>query len=547
MSYSEQFYKMSTHLASFIPDKIKTYFGDDLRYLSVRSEVHKLMNDWINIEGLSISPTPTLQEFIWFILATNVADADSVNIFKLRSRANNSRRDRKKYLYKIISEEKNGTMKVQNPQYLKKNAQMYFELMQTNPALPQYHSIEDYMEEQYSKITEWAKNSAYDISLFMFFDKIGDKRIAKCLEYDIAYHVFDIIINQYLGNPVDGYLFKTPKGTFDNSLFSLVAKDMPINYDVTDSQVTAYSDYIMDSPDGPKSIHTVIDTLTGDFQEAVKTEQKEQLINQLKMDNEIISYSKVLDPLDQHILNTIYSMFNVIDINRGSKRIKLSEIVSMCYAQIRERTYLSTLDHIVKLASYKMDIIQEDSNGKIRSGGRISFFDAMYCFPDENNEEQEMSTITITDANGNTELIDRLKNQDLSIVELEIQPSVFLKNSMKKQMNYSIMKNIYDQISPVKAKSMLMYLQAVRTNIYPKTSTVLAFSTLAMQLHLEQLSLRNLEKQIDEPLSLLKEAKIVLADYSISQTSQTVALDFFEFTQQEKLLYNINPEESLTS
>ena len=538
MGYSDQFYNMSNQLASLMPDKIKSYFTNDLRYISVQSEVYKLMKDWISIEGLSIPATPSLQQFIWFILSTSTTEETDTS--KLRTRANNSRRDRKKYLYKIIGEEKNGTMKSQNPQYLLKNAQMYFELMQTNHDLPHYDKLEDYMEEQFEKITEWAKDSKYDISLFMFFDKIGEKRIAKCLEYDISFHVFDIIHNEYFDNPVDGYLFKTPRGAFDNNLFSMVSKDMPLDYEVTNSQVIAYSDYETKTKDGPKKIHTVVDSLSGDFKEAIAEGKQAELVRQLRMDNEITAYSKVLDPMDLHILNTIYSMFNVMDINRGTKKISLCDIVSASYSQTSKRTYLPTLNHIVKLASHKMDIIQETKDGKIRSGGKISFFDVMYQFTDENDEDQEMSSITITDANGNSELIERLKDYDLSKIILDIQPSVFLKESMKKQMNYSIMKNIYDKIAPVKAKSMLMYLQAVRTNIYPSTTTVIAFSTLEEQLHLGKLQKRELEKHIEEPIAMLKEEKIIVDNFTISQTAKTVTIEFFEFTDQEKYLYNID-------
>ena len=113
MGYSDQFYNMSNQLASLMPEKIKSYFTNELRYIAVQSEVYKLMKDWISIEGLSIPATPSLQQFIWFILATSATE--ETNALKLRTRANISRRDRKKYLYKIICEEKNGTMKAQNP------------------------------------------------------------------------------------------------------------------------------------------------------------------------------------------------------------------------------------------------------------------------------------------------------------------------------------------------------------------------------------------------------------------------------------------------
>ncbi len=538
MKNTEQFYNMSYQLTLMMPDNIKMYFTNDLQNIPIQNEIYNIMKEWCNTESISISCTPSLQQFILYILSTNISK--NISISKLRTISNTSRRDRKKYLYKVVCEEKNGTMTSQNPQYLTQNAQMYFELMHTNPSIPYYESIDCYIEEQFEKITEWASNSKYDISLFMFFNKIGAKRIAKCLEYDLAYHIFDIIHNEYYDNPIDGYLLKTPRGTYDNNLFSLVSTEMPIEYEVSNSQITVYSDYETTTDSGTQKIHTYINSLSGDFRETIVAGKQNELINQLRIDKELTSYAKVLDSMDFHILNTIYSMFNVLDVNSGSKKIRLVDIVSACYSQTSKRTYLPTIERIIKLAGQRIDIIQETQTGKISGGGRISFFDVLYRFVNENNEEQSISSIDFMDGYGTNSLIERLKDCDLTKMVLEIQPSPFFKESIKNQMNYSIMKNIYNQIAPVKAKNILMYLQSIRTNIYPATTTVISFSNLEEQLHLPKLKKRELENHIIEPFSLLKESNIVVKDFHIQKTSKIITIEFFSFTDLEKNFYNID-------
>ena len=52
--------------------------------------------------------------------------------------------------------------------------------------------------------------------------------------------------------------------------------------------------------------------------------------------------------------------------------------------------------------------------------------------------------------------------------------------------------------------------------------------------------LENQLKEKDAQIAMLKEERIIVDNFTISQTAKTVTIEFFEFTDQEKYLYNID-------
>ena len=541
--YIEEYYTMSCHIANEIPSNFEEYFSNQLGNLELMIEIKKNMDEWLlEASSLKIKKEDlreiNMQTFIWYILSTSES-LENYSAAEHRAKFHSLKRDRKRHLYKIIKEEYNGETLPRNPHYLEQNTDIYFSVMNNNPDIKQYNSKEEYKAQRFKEVEEWYQDSNSDICKFLFFNSISPKRKAKYLELDIGYRIYDLIVTSYYGNPVDGYLTRTPKEAVNIPAFSMVSKENNLQYSMTDTLLTIYDDYADESG---LDVKTVVDEIPGNYTTIIEQGGQEEYVRQMILNQTLYPGIKLLDATDSALLTAINSMFNLLDINRGQKTIPLSSLCGIAYSDTRQKYYLQTIQHLDRLAHYRINYTRRDMNNKITRVGTMSFFDIDYQIS-ESETPQKYTSITVSDSSGNVSLIEELDGYDLRNVKVSVQPSQHLKEAWKNHMNIKILTSLYDKVTQPKAKMLLMYLQSERTDKYPITKLTIPLTTLAEQLRLSHMRKNKIREIINASLEALSDNKIIVKSYNVAP--KIVSIEFFPITDQEKEYYQLTEEDTI--
>lgn len=539
--YIEEYYKMSCHIAEDIPPHFEEYFSKEFANIELILEIQKNMEQWLKEARATINSLDfdtNLQTFIWYILSTTEA-TENVSPLENKNKFHGLKRDRKRNLYKVVKAEYENETLPRNPLFLKENTDLYFTLMKNNPDIKQYKSKEEYQSKRFQEVEEWYQDTTSDICQFLFFNSISPKRRAKYLELDLGYRIYDQIINVYYGNPVDGYLTRTPKDSVSIPAFSLVSTESDINYDITETLLTVYDYY--ENGRG-ETIKTVVDEIPGNYSEVIEKKGEDEYVRQLILNQRLYPGIKLLDATDNALLTAINSMFNLLDINKGQKTIPLSTLCKIAYADTRQKYYLQTIQHLDRLANYRVNYTQRGENNQIINTGIMSFFDIDYQIS-ELNTSQKYTTITVSDNAGNVSLIHELDGYDLRNVKVSVQPSANLRKAWKNHMNIKILTSLYDKITQPRAKMLLMHLQNMRTDQYPITQIAIPLATFAEQLRISHMRKNKIREILASTLELLKENQTIIKSYEVA--TKIVTIEFFPITEQEKEYYQLTNEDEL--
>jgi hypothetical protein len=534
----DQYYMMSRQVVKDMPVSLLDCYNDYVSKSELFFVLQTEMHEWVSLvsaKSAHYDGQMTLENFIWYIMCG--VDATKT-VASIRQDYADLRRFRKRYFLQV-NEQELGKASSQ----IRQDCKEYFAIMRKNRSMKQYKTEDEFCKEKYAKIVEYCKDLDTDLVDYEYFVLLQPARAAKCFQYDVAYHVYDIILNKYFSNPIDGMLAKLPKSIVDNGVFALQNRDADLQYDVSGEEVIAYTDHKTRNSGKNQNVRTVIDRYTGNFLQAIENNTKESLISDLKVNGQIAVNAKLLDATDETIISNIYSTFSVEDINKGSKIIPLGQLVGGTYKERRIRNYEATLARLDKLAKCYVNVTTVDQKmGTLVSAGTFSFFDVFYHVPQkEADSDMTLTSLDVTDGTSGSSVLDTLIRQDpdvLSSITVEFQPSKFIKDTWKKNMNVSVMSTIYAQIVPPRAKAMLFLLQSKRSDIYPDTSCVLPFSYFVDSLRLENLRKSQIKKALCELFDMLIGSEVIIKKY-VMTGSGSIAIDFIPFSETEKILYKI--------
>lgn len=539
--YIEEYYKMSCHIAAETPPYFNEYFSNQLSNIELKSELQKNMEQWLEEAQTGMNDIEldiNLQVFIWYILSTTEASEDS-NPIENRSKFHALKRDRKRNLFKVVKEEYENKTLPRNPMFLKENTELYFSLMNNNPDLKQYKSQDEYRSKRFHEVEEWYQDTNSDICRFLFFNSISAKRKAKYLELDLGFRIYDQIINVYYGNPVDGFVTRTPKDSLSIPAFSLVSRESDLKFDISDTVLTVYDYY--ENGTG-EVIKTIVNEIPGNYAEIIEKNEENEYVRQLILNQKLYPGIKLLDSIDNALLTAINSMFNLLDINKGQKTISLSTLCKIAYSDTRQKYYLQTIQHLNRLANYRVNYTQRGENDQIINTGIMSFFDIDFQIS-EADASQKYISINVSDKSDINALLSELSGYDLRNIKVSIQPSANLRKAWKNHMNIKILTTLYDKITQPRVKMLLMYLQNIRTDKYPSTKISLPLTTIADQLRISHMRKNKIRELLNSSLEVLKENQAVIKSFDIS--TKAITIEFFPITDQEKEYYQLTNENEL--
>ncbi len=535
MTDISKYFYTSRLISAELSESLSKFFNENTG-TAIGFEFQSQMQEWLSIakDIEQYDGKFSFENYIWFILS-NDGKKDSViprkEYFEMR-------RQRKKYFVTSIKKEKDNKFA---DGILAQNAESYFFLMKSDPNLKKYSSKNEYCEEKYLSVLAWGKDIKSDLVDYPYILQISPKRAAKCFMYDCAFRVYDLISHDYYGDIENGIVSKFPP--FMNSgIFSLQSKENELKYEVNEDSVQVFDEITYEKENGDsQTIRTVTDTIQGKFSDVSDEGSETALINSLVNQGKISLHNNVLDSTDKSLFGMIYSSFNVEDINRGSKKINLMQLVKSVYSGNPRRTnYMQVIDHLERMKHYRIEMTTTNSSGKFVRGGSITFFDLMYQIPQNADTDESLySEFSITDGKTQESFLDAIKEcPDLSSIEIDVMPSKYIKDAMRSNMNYSILTRLYSKDMPVKVKSMLILLTSERTDIYPNSNCTLPYEFFIEKLRMDNLKKSVLVKQIKEMLGYLKDNEILISDYETS--TYTVNISFIPISDTERALYKLD-------
>lgn len=537
MPHISEYYNMAKVLSSKMDHELAHFFDD---YMSRTGgiEIQSQMTGWTSKAKSchQYDSTVSFLNYVWFILSSEDSEAAK----EPRDKYFEKRRQARIYWTRVVKkEQKNGYDKG----LLKDDCTSYFDLLRlsNNDDMKRYSSEEEYLDARYASVIEWGKDTASNLIAFPEIFHLKPKKIADYFFLDCAFKAFDYILKHLYGNVLTGYYTIIPQ-LVNEGLFSLssFSKEM---------QPTVRNDALILVDNVNDKYNTVVEKIEGDFSDAVKNGRQNEIVESFVKSGKLSLTNDVLDSFDQSILITIYSSFSVEDINQGSKRIPLTSIVKQVYGgRIRRDYYINVSERLRKMAKYKVEIKETNSQGNLVGAGIISFFDLIFK-TGEISDDNTHTDVAIIDgsAQKGIDIVEALnKIKDFSQLDVDIMPSQYIKTELRKTMNernIKILTSLYKEELPSRAKKMLTFLIEERTAIYPSLKCTIPYDTFITKLRLEEPKKKRLLEQIRHPISQLKEKGVLVENFTMNEYS--IEIVFFPMSDMEEQLYNLDKSDNL--
>ncbi len=524
----DRHYDKALDISRSLPIGIVRFFEKNAQGEGVR---HIIM-DWISAWADAVSRVSShadrirydLPTLCWYIITMRNDNNDSSVINSRTFYYGEKRRDLKRYGLEKCTREKED-MWSDPDGMMRQDYERYSSLYASHPdEMKEYSSMEEYLDTRYAAVRAWAADKTSDLVEYPFFSTLSDDKKAWDFMIDLAYNCYA----GYNSTP----LTRQPENTIRSGMFS--GKSQESEMSVNKSDVSGYEIYDKHTVDSD-GIQIEMTTVVGTFNNGDLD---------FSDDNRFVLRSELLDAKDNEIFRHIFSAFSVEDVNAGSKSFPLSEIVRSCYPRMRKEYYLDVIERLNKICIYRMEYVAKNSDGKVTEAGNLHFFDSMYHFPQDGQNERTVMTTNITSSTRSS-FIDEIKNYDLKDVTIEVMPSITMQNSVRQKTNVAIFTDQYMKLPSSKAKSMAMYLQMHRTRAYPELFVMIPFVQVVQTHRLDKLrpvvQVKEIKGMIDQILDAQrsdKTGKLKLIE-SYTCDREYLKVNFIPFTEEECRRYGV--------
>ena len=542
MNSYDRYYGIAAKVAGDLPDRMGRFYDSIKKDKKLAGELDRDISEWLmHVRSGSDHENELGYDLTSFVMHLIATSEKTTGLREDRMRYRDARRNRKLYLKKAAQEE----MACGKPGMLKKSWEEYLKYMSSPVSdAKEYDSPESYFAEKTDQVAAWADEYSTELVDYPFLKMLSAKKQYRDYLTDISFHVFDLLTKYYgdeLPAEEDGEapIMKSPSFISEKGVFGAISSVEELQAEVATDSVSTYNNHTITTENGEISIKTIIDKIPGNYSKVSSEEDKNAIIESLSEEGKIKLSNNMLDSVDMDIFTYIFSSFNVEDVNRGRKEIKLRDIVKYLYTEAKDERKNSVIDHLNRLGTYMVEYSAYNANGDLVEVGNISFFNIIYHIGEKGKQGELTYNASLRQADGSqSSFLDEVKKHRADEITVEIMPSVNIRDAIVSSMNTVIYAEMYKKISPPKAKNMLMFLQSRRASIYPKTSLDLSVSFLAQTFRLEKyrrsVQIRHLSEMVDP----LRGAGVLVKDFSVDKTN--FHIDFLPFTDTELAAYHIS-------
>ena len=519
------YYNPAHELVKILDYELVAFFNEYITY-NGGIELQTQMAKWITQakEYPVYDGKLTILNYVWYILSSENATQAKEPRFKYREK----RRKARQYWYSIIKKEKASGYA---EGLLRDDCTSYFERLRitTNNDIKRYSSEEEYLSQRFKEVSAWGSDTNSNLIAFPYIMHLKDKKIAEYVFLDFAYKVFENILTKYSGDVIHGYITHVDPLS-NEGVFSYSPQKKKMEPEIRGNSVR-----IVDNINDKYS--TIVEQVDGDFTNSLLAGTQNELIAQMLDSGQITLENDVLDSDDQKIYNKIFNQFSIEDLNSGLKSISLLSLVKTMYnGKPRRENYVKVLEHLKRLAKYRVEVKTTNAAGEIVSGGIISFFDLIFKTGAE--DDNVHTDVTIIDGSSQKDILEELADvEDLSLINIDVMPSQFFKARIRSDMTIKILSSIIDDEMPGKVQAMLILLMSERAEIYPQTKCSIPYATIVSKLRIEESRKKRMKESIKSSIDYLYKRKKVVENYSMGE--YVVEIDFFPMSEIEQQSYKL--------
>lgn len=543
---TDDYYYMAIQVEKDLPEEVRQAFDVLSSNIATSKVLQGTTFSWVSDEAAKsrhYDKTFSLANLVWYILFIECSKADISDNFL---HASKKRINRRRYILTKTEREYKEKKGV-----LYEAAREYISHKDRAGEKCEYASADAFAKDYKNKVKAWSKSDNPNLVAYPLSGYLSAPKRTEDFMTDLSYHIFRIVKDNYNGNPVMGYVTRVPKQIMDSGIFSGFSRDTEaeLDYSVSSERVTAKENRRLEQKDGGM-IETsyVAGTVDGVFDVPHDEEEKQGIIADLKNSGSLNVQAMLPDAIDQGIFTYIYSSFTMDDLAKNGKDFRLADLARSMGKRQSQGTYMMLLTHLDRIMRLRVDYTTYTETHHIKEAGSISLFPRIgYRNDGADGENVAGVSFTMQDNNSNASYIDDLSKIDLKNLSVTVEPSTYLRNTMVKALNESIVDQIdvsiltrdYKSIgaevgSPDRVRNILMLLQEERTAIYPKRELRLDYRFFSQRLHMERLRAARLKKILDEAFSYLKTLGTILSDYTLRDYNMD--LTFMPFSQEEREL-----------
>lgn len=507
-----------------------------------------IQKDWLSeIESDAYRHLPFgLPLAICFVLARREPSSPEVNKSH-RSAFSESRREKKKYRMRIVSDE----YKKGGGELLNRAFRAYKEYTKFASGPMKSYSEKEFMKEKYDEMAAWFEDASANLIEYPFINTLSFKAQAEYLYTDIGYHTFDIIINKFKKD-VTSIVGKFPRPLTDGT-FALQSGVDEVKLSVENDSVVAYTSR---SVGKEKKVETMVERLDGDFRAAAKTEAgKMKLVNELIEQKVFTPLAHRLDADDQQLFEIIYNMFSVSDM--GPKEVDIKYLTESLGKRPSERDYREVLKRVHKLSTYRVQRLKIDETTLEFSDPEL--ISVTYRLKNAKNlegvDEEHTSLAEGSRRKSIVDLIDEINESiedesmryKFSSVVMSIEPTSMTKGYIMDNANQIWYISADNANLSNQTRSMLRLLLSRRIDLFTENggdgggTDKLSYEYFIEHLQIDpRLRKSRLEALLNEHLNSLCGEGLLLKEYKLLSSSRAVSLSFNPFNEKEKEQYRIN-------
>lgn len=548
---------VSTILTGSLPEKLCQYYND---YISVKCA--DVLNDYIfnkyivpaNLvfQDIRISLQTLISYLLWETLDNE--NGPMLNEREAMDHFAQKKKNRKKYLHKIVQQEYNNKITPQNPRHMHNGylsiTSPYCTGKLTNEVLSNLTETA-FFEQEYKRVESWYKSGEAYVCEYPYFSALSKKKQVEDYLIDLGYFTFSIICNEYFRSR---YGIVTRSADISYQAINQHSKDeTPAIVNWQDSAISA-DDLCYEPTKDSILVYELIPSDSGNVRIIVDIIHNVDCSSQSKALEEIDKVKKAyrtgrrishLDALDHSIITALINNMNFpIATGRENILITFPELAKDVYGSDMTLTLKRSKQlflRLLKLQKMNISFSERNAEGIPIYGRGIDFFNFEYTvsrnFDSDTTEIIVPSTKDI-DISGNAEIanVELLTKDHYNNMLLSITPSEYLRSQWLNGIHTMSTKS-YKAIPSQKGKLLYQLLQEERLKIHPANQAKITLMFLKSKIRITTGTETRFKADIAQELSNLVENHILVSGFKTNRTSFDIT--FLPLDANERILYKL--------
>ena len=531
MPQISEFYNMAKVLSSKVDHNLSHYF-EECQTNGIGMELQAQTSEWRTKAKAcpEYSPDVSFLNYVWFILS----EENATNAKVPREKYFQKRRQARIYWTRVVKKEKSDGYV---SGMLHEDCLRYFEIFNfSKEDMKAYSSEQEYLDTRFQSVEAWGKDKDANLIEFPEISHLKQKKIAEYFLLDCQFKIFDYILKNLRADVVTGYYTIYPQ-LVNDGLFSFTSANKEMTAKVQEDAVIVVDDV-------NAKYNTVVNRIPGNFKDFVESGTQNELVVSLVKSGKLSLNNDVLNAFDQDVFTAVYSSFSVDELNKGKKWSHLQEITRAVFGpKLRRDNYISVIQSLKKMARYKLEFKESNSQGDFVSSRTVGFYD-LDIKSNASTDPDVHVDVSIVDGYSKQNFDDLNKElesiKDLSCLDIGIEPTYFIRNELRSAMNEKNIKILTSMVKEElssKDRQMLRLLVEIRTSAYPSLNCSVTYEDFESKLRLVEPKKKRRREQIDSSIGHLKAHHVLIDNYVMNEYS--VDITFIPMNDIERDMYKL--------